>query len=313
MYDTIDFCLSIADVEGVDFLQETPCYLESETIGFHDWGGQKVVSGYVGGLKVIANRYQVKVKDGSLCKYYLGSNLKAMGRSDTHRAIEKLSETLHLPMEKATVTRIDVAQNFIMKEPVKVYLNHLGRLAYATRLEEPTGLYYCKQKEKLCFYDKVREQRTKKEEIPELYMGRNVLRYEQRFVKRLSVVFGVEKVTGALLYDEAFYSGLLDRWKGRYKEISKINDVMANFNTIKGKQQLSQIGILAYVKMCGGENAFLEQINEARATGKLTPKQAFDLRASVKNACKVKDGLVVPNEAIKELDKKVLEAVRLYK
>ena len=152
MYDTVNFCLSIADVGEVDFLQETPCFLESESLGFHDWGGQRVVTGKVGGLKVVANRYQIKVKDGSLCKYYLGNNFKAMGRKDTQRAIEKLSDTLHLPMSKATVTRIDVAQNIIVKHPVKVYLNHLGVLNYATRLQEPTGLYYCKQMERLCFY-----------------------------------------------------------------------------------------------------------------------------------------------------------------
>lgn len=200
-----------------------------------------------------------------------------------------------------------------MKKPVKVYLNHLGRLAYATRLEEPTGLYYCKQKEKLCFYDKVREQRTKKEDIPELYVGRNVLRYEQRYIKRLPVVFGIEKVTGALLSDEAFYRDLLDRWKERYKQISKINDVSLNIRAMKNKQKLYKMGVLALLKMCGGEQNFIELINEERASGGITPKQAFDLRATVKDACNVKDGLAIPNEAIKELDKKILEAVRLYK
>lgn len=142
-------------------MQETPCFLESESLGFHDWGGQRVVTGKVGGLKVVANRYQIKVKDGSLCKYYLGNNFKAMGRKDTQRAIEKLSDTLHLPMSKATVTRIDVAQNIIVKHPVKVYLNHLGVLNYATRLQEPTGLYYCKQMERLCFMIRTGSKRPK--------------------------------------------------------------------------------------------------------------------------------------------------------
>ena len=313
MYDTVNFCLSIADVGEVDFLQETPCFLESESLGFHDWGGQRVVTGKVGGLKVVANRYQIKVKDGSLCKYYLGNNFKAMGRKDTQRAIEKLSDTLHLPMSKATVTRIDVAQNIIVKHPVKVYLNHLGVLNYATRLQEPTGLYYCKQMERLCFYDKNREQKTKGEEIPELYKERNVLRYEQRYIKRLPVAFGVENVTGALLYDEAFYISLLERWRDKYKAINKINYITLNFQAMTNRQQLYKMGVLSMVERVGGEVAMIEQINDAQKRGDLTRKQAFDLRKTIKDVCKVGGDLTVPSEEIKELDKKILEAVRYYR
>ena len=236
-----------------------------------------------------------------------------MGRKDTQRAIEKLSDTLHLPMSKATVTRIDVAQNIIVKHPVKVYLNHLGVLNYATRLQEPTGLYYCKQMERLCFYDKNREQKTKGEEIPELYKERNVLRYEQRYIKRLPVAFGVENVTGALLYDEAFYISLLERWRDKYKAINKINDITLNFQAMTNRQQLYKMGVLSMVERVGGEVAMIEQINDAQKRGDLTRKQAFDLRKTIKEVCKVGGDLTVPSEEIKELDKKILEAVRYYR
>ncbi len=53
-----------------------------------------------------------------------------------------MSDTLHLPMDKATVTRLDVARNLIVQHLVDVYFNHLGALKYARRLVEPSGLYY---------------------------------------------------------------------------------------------------------------------------------------------------------------------------
>lgn len=311
MYDTVNFRLTIADVKGVDFLQETPCYFEKAAL--HDYSGEQVVTGSLNGLKVSVNRYQVKVKNGSLCKWYLGDNFQTLGRGDVQRAIEKLSDTLHLPMSKASITRLDVAQNIITKHPLMVYLNHLGVLRYATRLQQPSGLYYCSQAGRLCFYDKNKEQRAKGEPIPELYKGRNVLRYEQRYTQRLASRFNVPAVTGALLYDEAFYVGVLNRWRDAYKDISKINDITLNFQAMTSKQQLYKMGVLSMVERIGGEVEMITQINEAYKRGDLTAKQAYDLRQAVKEACKAGDGLTIPNEAITELDKKINEAVRFYR
>jgi hypothetical protein len=311
MYDTIYFRLTQGEVQGFDFLAETPCYLED--VAEHTFSDGVVISGNVGNLKVSLNRFQVKVKDGSLCKWYLGSNFQTMGRQDTERAIEQLSDTLHLPMSKAVVTRLDVAQNLITRYPPDVYFNHLGLLKYATRLQEPNGIYYSRTGGRLAFYDKNREQKTKREPIPELYEGRNVLRYEQRYTQRLAKQFDVSEVTGGLLYDEAFYIGLLNRWRDTYKQIQKINDVAYNFEAMKTKQQLYRMGVLSLIEQAGGQVEMLAQIAEAQKRGELTKKQAFDLRATINDVCQIRDGLTIPNEAIKELDKKIDEAVRFFR
>lgn len=311
MYDTIFFRLTQAEVQGVDFLAETPCYLQD--VAEHTFNDGLVLTGNVGNLKVSLNRFQVKVKDGSLCKYYLGDNFKAMGRKDTKMAVEKLSDELHLPMSLAAVTRIDVAQNFCTKHPPEVYFNHLGLLKYATRLQEPNGVYYSQTGGRLAFYDKNREQKTKREPIPELYEGRNVLRYEQRYTQRLAKQFDVSEVTGGLLYDEAFYIGLLNRWRDTYKLIQKINDVAYNFEAMKTKQQLYRMGVLSLIEQAGGQVEMLAQIAEAQKRGELTKKQAFDLRATINDVCQIRDGLTIPNEAIKELNKKIDEAVRFFR
>ena len=67
------------------------------------------------------------------------------------------------------------------------------------------------------------------------------------------------------------------------------------------------------VERVGGEVAMIEQINDAQKRGDLTRKQAFDLRKTIKEVCKVGGDLTVPSEEIKELDKKILEAVRYYR
>lgn len=311
MYDTIFARLTKGEVQGIDFLAETPCYLDN--VAEHTYSDGVVVTGDVGNLRVTLNHFQVKVRDGSLCKWYLGSNFKTMGRKDTQMAIERLSDTLHLPIGKAIITRIDVAQNLITRYPPDVYYNHLGLLKYATRLQEPNGIYYSQTGGRLAFYDKCKEQRKKGEDVPELYEGKNVLRYEQRYSKRIAQQMKVPEVTGSMLYDEAFYIGMLNRWRDTYRDIQKVNDVNLNFGVMKTKQQLYRMGVLSLIKQAGGQLEFITQINEAQKRGELTKKQAFDLRTIVKDVCKIREGLTAPNEAIQELDKKVSEAIMFYR
>ena len=311
MFDSINFKLTRSDYNGADFLSEVPCYITD--ISEHHYNNGIVITGCLDNLKVSCNEYQIKIKDGSLCKWYLGDNLQTMGRKDTERAVEKLSDLLHLPIGKALITRIDVSQNFIMQHPPKVYMNHLGAMKNAARLEEPSSLYCRKQDCGLCFYDKAREQRDKKEPLPELFENRNVLRYEQRYERRIAKHLGVAEVRASMLYDEAFYIDLLNRWRDAYTSIQKINDVQLNFEVMRNKKDLNRMGVLALVENVGGLNAMMNQIAEAQQQGKLNKKQAYDLRQAVKDACALKDGLVVENEAIAELNKKVVEAVRFYR
>ena len=312
MYDTVNLRLTADNARGVSFIEETPCYLSD--VGTHQYDdGEVTVTGYLDGLRVTVNRLQVKVKDGSLCKWYLGDNFKSMGRRDVQEAFERLSDELHLPMSKAAVTRLDVACNLIMQHSIDNYINHLGVLAYSKRLLQPNGVYYSKANEQLTFYDKNREYRSKGYPIPELYQGRNVLRYEMRLIHRLAAVLGVSAVTGATLYDEAFYSSVLKRWKDSYNAIQKINDIQLKFNAMRGKQGLYRFGVVALIEHFGGEVSFLNQISEAQGRGEIDRKQAHDLRNAVKRALQEREDLTVKSESVNELTKKVAEAVRFYR
>lgn len=315
MLDTVTFKLTQSDVEGCDFLNEVTPYLDPDEVTEHNKGGNVYVTGRLGNLSVSINPWRVTVGNGSLCKWMFGDNYQAMGRGDIQHAIEKLSDTLHLPIERANVMRIDVGLSIPVREPVENYLNHLGALNYATRLLQPSSLYY-KQRQGakiLCFYDKNREQRDKGGTVPELYKDANVLRYELRYMKRVPHQFGVETVTGAALYEEAFYISLLNRWREAYQAIRKINNTTLNFQDMKTKRDLQRMGILALVERWGGEVETINRINEAQKRGDLTSKQAFDLRQGIKDACEIRGGLTAPSEAISELNKKVADAVKFYR
>ena len=315
MFDTVNFKLTRNEVEGVDFLQETAAYLNPDGLGYHNYGDCEVVTGRLDNLSVSITPYQVRVKDGSLCKWMMGDNYQAMSRVDIMRAVERLSDELHLPMDRAVVTRLDVGFSIPVEQPPANYLNHLGLLNYAHRIKQPHSLYYYRhsQSERLCFYDKNIEQRDHCEPIPERYRNSNVLRYEQRYMARLPRLLGVETVTASMLHDECFYNMLLGRWGDTYREIRKINDKNINFQAMKTKRDLQRIGVLALIEQWGGELAVIEQINEAQKNGTLTKKQAFDLRQSVKDTCKVRENLTAPNEAISELDRQIIEVIESFR
>lgn len=311
MYDTVKFSLLQHEAGCTDFLSEIPYFLED--VSEHVYPTGVVLAGNLGGLRISLTQGLLKVYGGSLCKWYLGDNFQTMVRGDAQKAVEKLSDSLHLPMSRARVSRIDVAQNIIVKHPLAVYLSHFGELKWAKRLPYPDGLLYKTGWGEICFYDKVKERKDSREPIPAMYDGRNVIRCEQRYTNRIASRLGVPAVTGALLSDEAFYMRLYDNWKDTYTAIQKLHDISLNFEIMKTKQQLYRLGVLALVERAGGELQMLGQINEAQQKGDITKKQAHDLRKTVKDVCTGMNGLTVPNEAIQELDKKVIEAAKFYR
>lgn len=318
MIDTLNMNLGLSEAgNNIDFLSEVPCRFDDEPQEHYypDGTGGKypVLGGHLGSLNVRVSRMGVTIKDSSFCKWVLGNNFKTMTRGDIQQDIEKLSDDLHLPFKRAKVTRLDVGQNIVTKAPVDVYLRHLGVLKWTKRLPQPTGLYYTGANYQLAFYDKVREQRRAGDMIPELYKGRNVLRYELRFIHRLTNLLNVPEVTGGLLYDETFYISLFQQWRGYYRTIQKIGDIELNFEEMKTKRDLYKAGLLALVEQRGGQVEVIAQITEALKRGDISKKQAHDLREAVNEACKVKVGLVKPNDTIKELDKKIDEATRYFR
>jgi len=311
MYDNIDMKLPAEEAKGVDLLAEIPGRLTRCSGQSIYENGSVSIFGYLDSLKVRASEQAVTIKDSSLCKWYLGDNFQTMTRGDTKRAIEKLADLLRLPMDRARVTRIDAAHNFIMQHDKAVYFSHLGPLQYFQRYQQNNGLYYTNTNKTLLFYEKVHEQADKGQPIPELYQGRQVIRYEQRYKKRLLQCFNRSDLKASALYEPAFYCDLVRRWKGDYEQIRKLNDIQIDYSMVKTKRDQATQALLFYIDQRGGELSVINEIKEAYKRRELTKKQASDLRKQVEAACRSKSQTTC-SDVILELDKKVKEAARFY-
>ena len=312
MIDTLNMTLTADRVGGANLLYIVPKNLSNVSEHYNHSSGQETCSGFIGGLKVFVTPYEVKVGKGSFCKWCLGDNLQTLCRSDIKEGIERLSNALHVPMEEANVTRLDIAANIILKHPVEAYLSHLGAMPKKQRFEQPNSLYYKGGSIMVALYDKVKERANAGAAVPEIYNNRNVLRYEVRILQRLTKALNVPKATGGLLYDETFYINMVKLWRSYYTKIQKVNVIVMDWERVKTKRELYKVGLLELIEKNGGQVKAISQINEAAKMGDLTHKQAHDMREAIREACSTRAGFTKQSPLITELNVKINEVSRFF-
>lgn len=309
MFDTVNSWLEAS--RGVVLKSHLKSILQDVDETFKE-NGTSYLTGNLGGLRVVYSNLGVSVK-GSFSKWYLGDNIQALTRGDMKRATEKLSDTLHLPMNKAKVGRIDLAKNLLMEFKPAVYYPYLGEARHYQRLVQPKSVYYVNGLRTKLFYDKIAECKKKGVVVPQILSNDNLLRYELRFIGKLPKQFNCAEVLLENLHDEKFYMAILDRWKAEYQAIKKINNFQTfGMNMIQGKKQLQQQGILLFIEQRGGLLNVLNEIEEAQKKGELTRKQAFDLKAECREASQSVI-FTTKSDLIVELDGKINSAINLYR
>lgn len=309
MYDNLNMRLTCMEIGNVDFLNEITQFCDKVITHTYP-GGEYSYTGVLENLSVSINRNGIAVKDGSFCKWLLGNNLQTMGRNDVKIGLEKLSDILHLPMSKAIVSRIDIAQNIMLKYPIGEYLSHFGYRGNIKPSEQPNGVYYHQRNLSFCLYEKIKEQKDAKNIIPELFQKQNCMRMELRLKKRLAATLKRDSITGALLYDEAFYCEMVNFWGNYYKSIQKINDVQMNFKTMKTVTNFRRNSLLDWIERNGGQTAAINQVKNAQKRNELTAKQAYDLKKEIEAIYNIQNGFTCQSEAIIELDRKVEEVMK---
>ena len=170
------------------------------------------------------------VVSGSLSRFYYPNNIYPLDYHTTARAIEKLSDRLHLDMRNANVTSLEFGTQFVMAKSPKMYLGKLGDIPRKVRVQgSPSTLYYqgagqsarTRQREVLAFYDKVLDAKAKGMEIPKGLEDANLLKYELRLKGRLARQLRVQEVKASTLSDKGFFKALLNKWGEDYFAIAK--------------------------------------------------------------------------------------------
>lgn len=309
-YDTVNFFLEGAEMppKEIDHL----CSMLSQD-GVNKTTGERWSTGNISNLKVTISELGVSIK-GSLAAFLYPSNTLTVSRQEARHAIEKLSDTLHLDMSRANISRVDVSTSFLMAYKPTAYYDVLGNLNYFYR--QPVGsstLYYHRgrsDRQTLCFYDKEREVTAKHEALPKVYAYcGNVLRYEARLNGRVVSQLNEKQVTGATLCDSAFFRKVGLFWADTYKKINKTYtqyDMATITNAREAKDFLCSV---ALAKMGAGEVNRL--ITQMKAQGVLADPKYYTRLKRMMAELAEKGRCTDRNDLASELDADIL-TVKAY-
>ena len=258
------------------------------------------VSIFVGGLSVV----------GSLPKYLYGSNVYPLDRHTTAQAIEKIGDTLHIPIEKASVTGVEFGTNFLMLHQVQDYLAKLGNMPRLTRYHfEPSTLYYKgtgKQQPKVfAFYDKMADATAKGMEYPDDMKGANLLKYEMRLNGRLPQQLGVPEVKASTLTETPFYRMMVKRYQDSYFSISKLYQVKTNvMSEIKTVSDAFNVFVARLISQTDQTQigGFLDELKEAAVFE--DRKNYSRLKKKIQEVA-TKANITVSDELMRELDDEI--------
>lgn len=310
MYDTVNLWLPIDRAGETDLLTQIPLHLSGIT-QHSKQDGQVYISGQLGNYRVNISEQGISLK-GSIAKYFLNDNYQTLTRSDTQRAFEMMADEIHLPVDRAKVTRVDLAQNFTMKYAPETYYNYLGDCVHYKRLMQPQSLYYSNRQRIKLFYNKIAEGKKSGLPLPEIWNGANVLRYEIRFTSRLPHQFNLPEVTASVLVDESFYIALVKRWVQEYESINKLHLINFKLSDMNSPKDFFRQMALMKIKEIGQVNA-IKLVEDLRAKHAFEKSEYYSrLKRDIKNLCK-EPALTSSSELVEELNKKVNATKHFYR
>ncbi len=304
MYDKVKFWAmrTRATPDVTKFLDRAKEQIDHETgevCTFGSLEGLKV-SIYTGGISIV----------GSLAKYLYPNNIYPLNRHTTAQAVEKLSDSLHLPIADAKVTGLEFGGTFMMRQPIKNYLSKLGDMPKLLRYHFDVGTLYYKprgrqQPKVYAFYDKKADAAAKGMALPVGFEDANLLKYEMRLNGRLPQQIGVPEVTASTLSESGFYRLMVKRYQDSYFSITKFNQVKTNvMNDIKTVSDAFDVLVARLINQSDHTQiaAFVEELKEAKVFE--DRKSYTRLKKKIKEVAS-KAGVTVSDELIKELDDEI--------
>jgi hypothetical protein len=310
MYDSVNIWLG-REQAGIESLS---AFAESRLTGLTEIvrpDSQVILSGHLQNYKVSISQSGISLK-GSLAKYYLGDNIQTLTRADSQKAIEKMQDETSLPIDRAKVTRFDIAANLLMRLEPKAYYPYLGDSQYYKRSLLPDSVYYSNSQRVKLFYNKAAEAKKQGQRLPEVTTGYNILRYELRFTGRITKQFSRPEITVSTLVNEQFYIEAVSRWLQEYRSIHKQKEISINFSGMKSpKDFFKQLELFAVHTL--GQDRLMQAIDEMRSQGTFEKPEYYSrLKRDLRELCN-SPKLTTSSDLVNELDKKVDQACKHYR
>lgn len=271
--------------------------------------GEVIHKGMLKNLRVKVTGGGVSI-NGSLPKFHIGNNYLTLTRDGVEEAIEELSDLLSLPIGQAKVFRLEVGTNLVMDNPLIQYFRMLGSSGRYHRIELKHGVLYKNSLRGLLFYDKKADMKRHKEQIPESLSGKYLLRYERKLNRRLAKQCHRQEVPTSLLYEEGFFSELIDGWEADYFAIDKAKRlVLESADILKSSKQFDRTLAANDIRALGQDKVLAWLDDHKTALSKV---QRSRMRQHIRTLFRAKT-LSETADDILELDAKIRQAAQFYR
>ncbi|GAB2690801.1 hypothetical protein GCM10027037_12500 [Mucilaginibacter koreensis] len=252
--------------------------------------------------------------NGSLAKFYLGDNDKALTRATLKLAVQQLSDELQLDVNTAKVTRLDVGQNIAVNNTPIAYVQLLGECSRYEHLQMKHGKEYRNGERGLVFYDKQAEMKQRKAFMPAALANTNFIRYEARLKNSRSISrnLNVSSLTLRDLYEPEIYRRLYQFWGKEFDSILKITDAVGfSDDAMRTPQQFCNQILFEGIKAMGGYSKLRDMVTVAKHSGVYASPQQYQAVVRKLRLMNAVPDLSVQNELISELEGKVRDIVLL--
>jgi|TARA_R110000782_G_scaffold264362_1_gene357518 hypothetical protein len=307
MFDTV-----VLNREGA-FLESVPSLLYG--VKEHQKDGVYYINGYTkGGQQMWVYPDNIRFA-GSLPKFHLGDNIKSIGRKDTQRAIENLSDTFGVDFINADVTRFDIGLTIETNYTPDTYYPLMGTSKQYTRSIYKNSLYYRVGQREKSFYNKKKDAKAKGMIIPDFLINKHLTRFELRYLKKVLNQLNRSELKALDLYDEVFYIQMLDNWYQEYQSVKKLSCMQIDKNSISSPSHLAD-QVMANLLLASGIDVMAgvdEILKQAKAL------KVFDTSNPSRDYKRAKDAIYKrlssgkDSELVKELDSKFKEHIQFYR
>ena len=305
MYDSLVLILTNEYDPTINFLNVIPKELKINSEGIEY--GIPYVKGSFRNIKVRITKSKIKI-EGSIHVFCKGNNLEPMSFHEFIEAINLLEQMLQQPIEHARVSRLDFSGNMLLKHPIEAYFTYFGQKSRFKKQVFDNGINYNSEELILVFYDKIKELKQKREVVPEYFEGKNVLRFEMRFMRKLGKSFHVYELKLNTLKEPAFFNQLCLKWRQEFKSVAMEMISPVGLNPTGSKPKLLEELALLHIHQIGIDS-FLNEISSWQAIGEITKKEAYEIRKFTKEKAAEKYPLA-ENQLIQELNQKIKVAAR---
>lgn len=270
-----------------------------------------VIYGSFHGLKVSIYPNGVSVV-GSLPKFlHGGSNIAPLNHHATKEAITKLSDGLHISMDEAKVTGLEVGANLLLKHEPCRYLDRFGNMPYKSRIQvaastinyRSTGKHHANE---IAAYDKIQDAKAKDMPIPTGFEDANLLRFEIKYLSRVSKQFKRE-VTASTLCTPEFNKMAATRLQDVYFSINK-NQIKSIDMEIKTPKDAVN-ALLGLLIAQSGESVVDDYIKSLKDNNTFKTREEYRRVRSMITGYRKHGGGMGSDELIKELDDEVRNVV----